>query len=169
MPIKHTKRAARMVWMDFRIGFRQLIFEADTRLTEVSSGIMLLGWGAILTFPSPGDSGVSDVQRQMITLAPLWVWGVFVMALGFLQGLGATFFMWTPIRAFTAAIAGPCWGFFSLVIAVAGYRVVGFLAYALMALLVSWAYVRLGAGILRKPAKTLFTAVVDRARKPHGG
>lgn len=141
------------LWGAFRNGLYDLLFTAETRYTEANSGLLLIGFGLVLMFPSRGDPGVSDIQRGMQSFAPLWVWGLVVVIIGFLQGMGATFRQWVTLRVITAAIAGPCWLVFSLFIAISGYRVIGFIPYALLALMVSWAYIRMGAGFLSPSAR----------------
>ena len=150
-------------------GLIDLVFRAETRYSEVSSGLLALGWGLGIWLGYTNDS--SATFQQMTAQIPAWVWATYLTVMGLAQVLGAVMQL-DRVRVFAAFFVAPFWSFLAVLTAAGsiGHRP-DFVAYTLYALLITWAYVRLAGGSrsLRRGFKRALNVIWPRRESERAG
>jgi hypothetical protein len=112
---------------------------------EILSGLLTLGWGLTILFPTPSDV-TSSVMVVMTAMLPAAVWGGTICVLGFLQLFGVVLNK-RDWRRQSSFLIFPVWAALSVLILVVGITTSpGFFIYGLFGLFCAWTNFRLLIG-----------------------
>ncbi len=135
----------------FRKTIKYILLQAESTQAEVCSGLLAIGWGLTILFPAAGDP--PSHLSELTGIAPL-LWGTFLVLVGGAQIIALVWEVrW--MRAGCSFVLAPFYTVLAGLIAFSGIRSIGFLPYALFALILSFVYGKLAAGVLRSKVPAL--------------
>lgn len=109
---------------------------------ELQTGLLAVAFGAWLLHPDWDTFDASPSFRGMAALAPEWIWGAAMLAMGLVQITGLAFDL-MPLRKWGALVAVAAWTFLAVLFGISNIEDGVGVVYTIIALSAGWARLRM--------------------------